>query len=433
MKTIVSLFKNRSFQKKLFFTLILLSVFELGSMITLPGINQKLIGSREISSFIQIINMIGAGSLDKFSLFALGVTPYITASIVIQLLSSDVIPYLSQLREQGIKGQAKLDRITRVFTMILAFVQAYGVCMMYGSVTSVSQGVVAQESMFTAPGISPILFVCFLMMAGTMISVWFGDLLTMYGLGNGVSMLICAGILMRLPNQLLSIFVSLTQGNQFHLFLLYMLSVLVLILFVVILQEAEIHIPIWDPSSRIQKINAKETNYLPLKVNTPGVMPIIFASSIMAVPIQLLQLFKQTEWLEKVSAFLSLQTWYSILIYAGLVLFFSFFYAKIQIDAEKVSENLTKRNCFIPGIQPGQETETYIGKTLNHIMVFGSIGLVMIAVIPYLLPMFTSLSSSTAIGGTSILIMVGVLMELQSQIKNLIQKDRYEPFRVKNS
>lgn len=432
MKNIKRFFKNKEFQKRLWFTIFLLIVYEFGSMITLPGVNRGILEMQTKSnSFIQLLNMVGGGSLDRMSLFALGVTPFITASIVVQLMASDVIPALTRMKDQGIKGQNKLDRITRILTIILAFIQGYGIVMLLtrGQPTY-ANGAISYISMLDNNSIWMVLRICLLMVAGSMIAIWFGDLLTMHGLGNGASMIICAGILMRMPNQMAEIYTTLTGGGHMKTFIGYLASVLILVVAIVVLQLSERHIPIWDPSSRISAVNDEGTNFLPLKVNTPGVMPIIFASSLMMVPLQILQMLKKEDWINMINNYLGLQTWYSVLIYAALVILFSFFYSKVQINPEKVAENLTKNGTFIPGYQPGKETETYINKTLNHIMVFGAIALTIVAVIPYLLPMFTKLTSSTAIGGTSILIIVGVLIELEVQVKGLLHKDRYEKFRV---
>lgn len=432
MKKVMRFIKNKEFQKRLWFTVFILVVYEFGSMISLPNVNREILQSMvESNSFVQLLNMVGGGSLDRMSLFALGVTPYITASIVVQLMASDVIPALTRMKDQGLKGQNKLDRVTRILTIILAFVQGYGIVLMLSSSTPVVEnGTVTLLSMLEDTSVLGTLYVCLLMVAGSMIAIWFGDLLTMHGLGNGASMIICAGILMRMPTQLASIYTTLVGNGDIATFIGYLVSILVLIIAIVVLQLSERHIPIWDPSSRISAVNDKESNYLPLKVNTPGVMPIIFASSLMMVPLQILQMLQKSDWYTEASKFLGLESWYSVAIYALLVVFFSFFYAKIQINPEKVAENLTKGGTFIPGYQPGKETEIYVSKTLNHIMVFGAIALMIVATIPYLLPMFTSLTSSTAIGGTSILIIVGVLIELRVQVRGLLHKDRYEQFRV---
>lgn len=432
MKKIKNIFFNKEFQQRLWFTVLLLVVYEFGSMITLPGIDSSILREQTgSSSFIQLLDMVGGGSLDRMSLFALGVSPYITASIVIQLMSSDVIPYLTRLRDQGAKGQMKMDRATRILTIALAFVQSCGIVLLLSQGTPAIQGnLLVMKGLLTDSTALGIAKLCLIMTAGSMIAIWFGDLLTLHGLGSGASMIICAGILMRMPAQIAGIYESLAGGGDLKWFLIYMASVLILVVMVVVLQLSERHIPMWDPSARIREVNGEKTNFLPLKVNTPGVMPIIFASSLMIVPMQLLQLTRNEGLVNRAGQFLGLQTWYSVLLYAVLVVLFSFFYARIQIDPQRVSESLLKQGCFIPGIQPGEETQTYISRSLNHIMVFGAVGLMVVAVIPYILPMFSPLTSASAIGGTSILIIIGVLMELNTQVKNLLHKDRYEKFRV---
>lgn len=387
-------------------------------MITLPGINTAIVEAQmQTSSFLQLASLVGGGSIDKMSLFALGVSPFITANIIIQMLSSDVVPYLSRLREQGIKGHNKMDRITRIATLFLAAFQGYGI------IVTLSKGGLP---VLTDTSLWGTLMIILLMVTGTMITLWFGDLLTIYGLGNGASMIIAAGILMKIPGQISQAY-TLLENQWFYW---YLAGIFLIVMAVVVLQKAELHIPIWDPSSRIKAINDKDTNFLPLKVNTAGVIPIIFASAFLTAPLQVLQIIGNEDLYDKLVPYFGLNSWMSIGIYAVLIILFSFFYAKIQVDPKKVSENLRKRNSFIPNIQPGEQTEKYISRTLSHIMVYGSLGLTVIAIIPYITSMLTSLPSGLALGGTGIIIVVGVLIEISTQIRGLNTKERYNVFRT---
>lgn len=409
-------------KKKILFTLFILILYEAGSMITLPGINTAIVEAQmQTSTFLQLANLVGGGSIDKMSLFALGVSPFITASIIVQMLSSDVIPYLSRLRDQGIKGHNKLDRITRIAALFVAAFQGYGVIM------TLSKGelpILADSSW------QSISFILLLMVTGTMITLWFGDLLTIYGLGNGASMIIAAGILMRIPGQISQAYSILTAKGDMTLFGLYMLFLVITIMAVVVLQKSELHIPIWDPSSRIKAVNDKDTNFLPLKINTPGVIPVIFASAFMTAPLQLTQIVNNTSLYDTLMPYLGLNSWVSIGIYALLIVLFSFFYAKIQVDPKKVAESLRKRNNFIPNIQPGDETEKYISKSLFHVMIYGAAGLTIIAIAPYILSLISELPAGIALGGTGLIIIVGVFLEIGVQMKGLNNKERYLKFRM---
>lgn len=422
---------NKEIRKRIAFTFFILLAYELGSKLTLPFINTQVLSQATSSnSLLTLISTVSGGSLDQMSLFALGVGPYITASIIIQLLSSDVIPYLTKLKDQGEKGRIKSDHITRIASLFCGGLQAFGIVYMLSvQKFSVSAG---SETLSIIDGDGlwiKIAFISFVMVAGSSIALWFGDLIEEYGIGNGVSLLIFAGIIRKFPQQISSTWegISDTYGSKAVTWMcLYIVLIMVLVLLVVILQHAEIRIPIFHPST-IQK---DKLNYMPIKVNTPGVMPVIFAASLMTVPLQIVYLFDNAALQKGVQKFLGLNTWYSVLIYAVLILLFSFFYTKIQIDPEKVSENLAKGKTVIPSVQPGRQTESFLNSTLNHIMVWGAFGLMIIALIPYVLPLCTdAVSSSTAIGGTGIIIVVGVLVECKIKVSGFIKENRYEKYR----
>lgn len=422
---------NKEIRKRFVFTFFILLAYELGSKLTLPFINTEVLSQATSSnSLLTLISTVSGGSLDQMSLFALGVGPYITASIIIQLLSSDVIPYLTKLKDQGEKGRIKSDHITRIASLFCGGLQAFGIVYML----SVQKFAVAtgSETLSIVDGGTQwfkIAFISFVMVVGSIIALWFGDLIEEYGIGNGVSLLIFAGIVRKIPQQFSNALegISNAYGSKAITWMcLYAALTMILVLLVVILQHAEIRIPIFHPSS-IQK---DKLNYMPIKVNTPGVMPVIFAASLMTVPLQIVYLFDNAGVQKVFQRFLGLGTWYSVLIYAVLILLFSFFYTKIQIDPEKVSENLAKGKTVIPSVQPGKQTELFINSTLNHIMVWGAFGLMIIAVIPYILPLCTeAVSSSTAIGGTGIIIVVGVLVECKIKVGGFIKESRYEKYR----
>ncbi len=416
---------NKDIRNRILFTLFAFLVYRLGSAITVPNVNTAdLIAGMSDNSLFAMLNLLGGGGLEQFSVFALGVTPYITASIIIQLLSMDVIPSLTELSKSGAVGRKKLDQYTRYLAVVFAFVQSisfiYGFSNQYP--TLIEGGLT----------ISKALYISTIFTAGSLFLVWIGDQISLKGIGNGISMVIMAGIVGRMPSQFSSAWESLvTNGadNGTYLFAAYIVIYLLIIIFVTLINTAERRIPIQYTSSSIALSKRSESNYLPLKVNSASVIPVIFASSLMMAPLQIANFFNQTDFLEKVQDWLGLSTWYSLCIYVALILFFTFFYTKMQIDPEKVAENLGKSGSYIPSIRPGKETKDYINRVLSRITVLGSVALAFIAVMPHAMPLiWTEMPSSMALGGTGLIIVVGVAIETVRQIQGLITQKSYKEY-----
>jgi preprotein translocase subunit SecY len=370
-----------------------------------------------------MMNLLGGGALQKLSVFAMGVTPYITASIIIQLLSMDVIPALTEMTKSGQTGRMKLEKITRDLGVVLSFVQAY----------SLVYGFDKQYAILESSKFSTYLYTATVLTAGTMFLLWIGDRISTKGIGNGVSIIIFAGIVANLPSEFSQVYSVLvggsTQGAVFSgilEFCLFILMYLVIIIFVVIMQLATRKIPIQYTSSSANR-GGNDITYLPFKINSASVIPVIFAQSIMVAPQIILSFVNQSAY-TKLSTFLSLQKPIGLTIYAVLTILFTFFYTDLQVDPDKIAENLGKSGAYIPGIRPGSETKQYIHKVLNRITVLGAAGLTIIAVIPYLLPMFTSLPSTVSVGGTGIIIVVGVAMETVAQLKGQLTQKQYHGF-----
>ncbi len=421
--TFASMFKNKEIRNKIFFTLAMLLIYRIGSAIPVPGVDAaKLSAQVSSNSILSMMNLLGGGAFEKMSVFALGVGPYITASIIIQLLSMDVIPYLTELSKSGETGRIKSDQITRYLGVVLAFVQSF----------SMVYGFDKQYAILESSNLSTYFYTATILTAGTMFLIWIGDRISSKGIGNGISIIIFAGIVSNIPAQFTQVFNILMSGNaqgaQFSgilEFALYCVLYLVIIVGVVIMQLAQRKIPIQYTSSSGAKAN--DITYLPFKINSASVIPVIFASSIITAP-QIVLSFVNASAYQSVSNFLSLQKPIGLTIYAVLTFLFTFFYTDLQVDPEKIAENLGKSGAYIPGIRPGSETRTYLKKVIHRITVLGAIALTIMAVLPYILPMVTSLPTSVSIGGTGIIIVVGVAMETMAQLKGQLTQKQYRGF-----
>lgn len=424
IQTFLSLFKNKEIRGKILFTLAMLFIYRLGSAIPVPGVDSEILAaSVSDNSIINMMNLLGGGTFERLSIFAMGVTPYITASIVIQLLSMDVIPYLTELAKSGQTGRLKLDKITRYLGVILSFVQAFTMVMGFDR----SYGVM------TNGGVAAYLYAATVLTAGTMFLLWIGDRISQFGIGNGISIIIFAGIVSNLPFNYAQVYnVLVDTANQTAMFngiiefVLYLIVNLVIIVLVVIMQLAVRKIPIQYTSSSLAK-GRNDITYLPLRINSASVIPVIFAQAIITAP-QIVLSFVNYEAYQSLSNFLSLQKPLGLLLYAILTILFTFFYTDLQVNPEKIAENLGKSGAYIPGVRPGNETKEYLKKVLNRITVLGACGLTIIAVIPYLLPMITNLPASTSVGGTGIIIVVGVAMETMTQLKGQLTQKQYHGF-----
>lgn len=426
ISSIKAIFQNKDIRNRILFTLFAFLVYRLGSAITVPDVDTSdLVAGLSDNSLFAMLNLLGGGGLEQFSIFALGVTPYITASIIIQMLSMDVIPPLSELAKSGAKGRKQLDKYTRYLTVIFGFVQSFS--LVYGFSTAYT-GLIEGGAT-----VSKILYIATIFTAGTMFLVWIGDQISTKGIGNGISMVIMAGIVGRLPQQFSSAWSSLigeeANGAGVGLFVGYIVVYLIIIVFVTLINTAERRIPIQYTSSSIALSKQSESNYLPLKLNSASVIPVIFASSLMMAPLQIASFFASSEVTSVMSNWLGLRTWYSLVIYVFLILFFTFFYTKMQVNPEKIAENLGKSGAYIPSVRPGKETETYINRVLSRLTTLGSIALALIAVLPHIMPLiWTDMSTSMALGGTGMIIVVGVAIETVRQVQGLITQKSYKNY-----
>lgn len=425
--SIKAIVTNKDIRKRILFTLFAFLVYRLGSAITVPDVNTAdLINGMQDNSLFAMLNLLGGGGLEQFSVFALGVTPYITASIILQLLSMDIVPSLTELSKSGAQGRKKIDQYTRYLAVVFAFVQSFS--LVYGFSKTYTTLIVAGVT------ISKVLYISTIFTAGSLFLVWIGDQISLKGIGNGISMVIMAGIVGRMPRQITSAWKTLmgsgsTVKNGTPLFVAYILVYLLIIIFVTLINTAERRIPIQYTSSSIELSKRSESNYLPLKVNSASVIPVIFASSLMMAPLQVATFLDKTEFVKATQKWLGLSTWYSLAIYVVLIIFFTFFYTKMQVDPEKLAENLGKSGAYIPSVRPGTETKNYVNHVLTRITVLGSLALAFISVIPHAMPLiWPELPSSMALGGTGMIIVVGVAIETVRQVQGLITQKSYKKY-----
>ena len=426
IKTFVNLFKQKDIRKKIFFTLAMLFVFRLGAGIPVPLVDTKaLLAGVADNSVLGIMNLLGGGALQRFSVFAMGVGPYITASIIIQLLAMDVVPSLTEMAKSGQQGKKQMDKITRYLAVFLAMFQAFTLTYAF----DVNYGLLQN------PTIANFAYVSVVLTAGTMFLLWIGDRISAFGIGNGISIIIFAGIVSRIPFDFSTMFKTMvdTSSNAALFsgvinFLIYTLMYIAIIVLVIFMQQAERKIPIQYTSSNLRK-GKNDVTYLPLKINSASVIPVIFASAVMTAPATAFSFFSQTQGLYQFfSDIFNFQKPLGLAIYAILILVFTFFYTNLQVDPEKIAENLGKQGTYIPGIRPGTETKQYLSKVLNRITVLGALFLVFIAVLPYLLPMVTDLPNTISVGGTGIIIVVGVALETMKDLEGQMTQKVYRGF-----
>lgn len=405
--------KNKDLQKRILFTFAALFIFKLGTAIVVPGINQASLGTKNLG-FLELMDVMGGGALSNFSIFALGVSPYITASIIIQLLQMDIVPYLSELSKQGGTGRAKLNQITRITGIVLAFIQGY----MF-SFTYLGGGSVMDYMQFAV-----------VLTAGTCFVLWLGDQITAKGIGNGISMIIMAGIISSMPNMFKTAFTGFisSSGNLagILMFVLYVIVYLAIIIGIIYEQTAERRIAVQYSTKTVSSAYGGNQNYIPFKLNSAGVVPVIFASALISIPGVIASFINNQSFTNFVSKWLTMTSPIGFVLYIMFIFAFSYFYTFMQIKPKEMAENLQKNGGYIPGIRPGEETVDYITKILKRLTVVGATGLVIIAALPIIFGMVTDLPSSVTIGGTGLLIVVGVALETYKQLESQLVSRTYK-------
>lgn len=404
---------NKDLKNRVLYTLGALFIFALGNAITVPGMS----AITENLGFLELLNAMSGGGLKQFSIFALGVMPYITASILLQVLQMDLmgITYFQELKEMGEEGRRKINQINRYLGIGFALIEGYIYSIMFMGKTATPLEYVEISLILTA---------------GTAFLLYLGDQITNKGLGNGISLIIMAGIVNTMPRMMIEAFNALAiNGSNTFLgilsFVIFILLYIGIIVGVIYVQEAERRIPI-QYSNRSAGAYQANTSFLPLRINSAGVMPVIFASAVLAIPTTLTYIIKNESFKLFVDKYLSTQTPIGFVVYILLIVAFTYGYTYLAaVNPEDISKNLNKQNGYIPGIRPGTETTKYISKVLSRITFMGAIFIAVIAAIPIIFSWISDMPSIVTLGGTSILIVVGVLLETYKQLESSVASRAY--------
>ncbi len=416
--------KSSDLRKRIIFTLLMLAVYRMGVQVPTPGINGEALAAffaKNAGTLFGMFNMFSGGALENFSIFALGIMPYISASIIIQLLTV-VIPQLETLKKEGASGQRKITQYTRYGTVGLSIIQ--GTFIATGLQSMVGPG---GEPIVLNSGTPFILMTMLTLTAGTSFIMWLGEQMTERGIGNGISLIIFAGIVARGPAALVNSF-QLIKAGEITLFFVpliiaFMVGVVAIIVF---FETAQRRIPIQYAKRVVgRKVYGGQSSHLPLKINISGVIPPIFASSIMMFPATIGG-FVQVEWVQKASAAMAPGTFYYYILYIAMIVFFCFFYTAVTFKPDDVAENLKKNGGFVPGIRPGRKTADFIDKVLTRLTVVGAIYLSAVCVLPTIL--ISKFNLPFYFGGTALLIIVGVAIDTVSQVQSQMVMTNYEGF-----
>lgn len=415
LAALANIFRITELRQKVIFTLAMFIVFRAGTHIPVPGVNASVIEQLFRSgNLFGLLDMFSGGALSKFSIFAMSITPYINASIILQLLKV-VVPTLEQWSKEGEEGYKKTTKLTRMLTVALAFIQACG--MAYGLRMAINN-----------PGIGSILLIALTLTAGTVFLMWIGEQMTARGVGNGISLIIFAGIVSRLPDGLRIIFQYLQAGTVNILnVILFAAIALAMIVFVIMISQGIRKIPVQYAKRVVgSKAYGGHTSYIPLKVNTAGVIPIIFASSVLMFPVTIAQ-FVDVPWVKTLGKWFEWGSPVQTTLYVLMILFFTYFYTAVSFNIGDLSDNIKKNGGFIPGLRPGKPTTDYLDRVMSRITLAGAIFLSLIALMPHAIGWMTRIEG-IYFGGTALLIVVGVALDTMKQIESLVLMRHYHGF-----
>lgn len=427
-----NIFNIPELRKRILFTLTLLFIVRVGAHIPTPGIDTEALGAA-IQNFqntlFGLYDMFAGGAFQKATLFALGIMPYISASIIIQLMSV-VVPYFQRLQKEGEEGRRKITQLTRYGTVFISTLQAYGVAIYLESMTATIAG--GSIPVVPSPGLSFRFIVLVTLVTGTVFMMWLGEQITERGIGNGISLIIMIGIVSRLPNVIISE-ISLIQGDvRGPLTEVILLGLMFIIVgFVVLLTQGTRKIPVQYAKRVVgRKVYGGQSTHIPMKVNSAGVMPIIFAQSIMFIPSTVATFFQESDFMQGIIRVFSFTHWFYWLFFGMLIIFFTYFYTAIAFNPVEVADNMKKHGGFIPGVRPGKKTSEFIDNILTRVTLPGSIFLAFVAVFPYILMNIMDVRYDLAsfFGGTSLLIIVGVALDTLQQVESHLLMRHYDGF-----
>ena len=423
LSSIIDAFKVPELRKKILFTLAILALYRFGAYVPVPGIpfHEFATAFQDTGVAMTMLDLFTGGALSNFSVFSLGIMPYITASIIMQLMQG-VIPAVGRWAREGDTGRRKITQVTRYLTLGLGLINAVGYLLLF---KSPAYGV--QFSTEVPEALTNIIIV-FTLVAGTAFIMWMGELITQRGIGNGMSLIIFVSIVSRVPSAIFSS-ATLTSdlGTGIALTIVILAVVLVCIPLIIFVERAQRRIPV-NYAKRVQgrKMMSGQSTYIPLKVNAAGVIPIIFASCIIYFPAQLAAIFN-VDWLTTFANWCS-TGWLNWLLTVALIVFFAYFYTSMVFNPEETADNIRKQGGFIPGVRPGTATVQYIKNVINRVTLPGGIFIALIAVVPTIIFYFTNNQLIQAFGGTSILIMIGVALDTMSKVESQLKMYNYEGF-----
>ena len=427
IKLLKAAFKDKNIRSRIYFTIFILFIFRIGTHITVPGVNASRLNAISDMPFLNMLDLVSGSAMQRFSIFSMGVSPYITASIIVQLMQMDIVPKFVEWSKQGEVGRRKLNQATRYITIVLGFLQSV--------MLTAGFQVWTQYGFVTNAGPTTYIIIGLVLTTGTMFVTWLGELITEKGIGNGVSMIIFAGIISRLPVEIKQLiedyFINIDKADIWKsviFMVVVLLAIIAIVIFVTYFQQAERKIPI-QYTKRVA--GAPTSSYLPLKVNAAGVIPVIFASSLLSTPNAILQAFGSHQsdgWYQVVETLFSYNTVPGAILYTVLIVGFTFFYAFVQVNPEKMAENLQKQGSYMPSVRPGKATEDYVSKLLMRLSTVGALFLGFVALVPIVAQMVWNLPQSIGLGGTSLLIVISVALETAKQLEGLLLKRNYVGF-----
>ena len=415
LSSLVNILKITELRQKVLFTLAMFMVFRLGTHIPVPGVNAEVIEQLFNSgSLFGMLDLFAGGALSKFSIFAMSITPYINASIIMQLLTV-VVPTFESWSKEGEEGRKKISKITRYGTVILGFVQATG--MAYGLKDAIIN-----------PSIGSILLIALTLTAGTTFLMWLGEQITEKGIGNGISLIIFAGIVSSLPKGIGVIYKYLQAGTiSYFNVALFLIIAIAMIVLVIAIQQGQRRIPVQYAKRVVgRKMYGGHSTHIPLKVNQAGVIPIIFASSVLMFPVTIAQ-FINSPWVKTLAGYFAWGTPLQTVLYALMIVFFTYFYTAVTLNISDMAENLKKYGGFIPGLRPGKPTADYLDRVMTRITLAGAVFLAFIAILPNFVAAITHIEG-VYFGGTALLIIVGVALDTMKQIEAMVLMRHYQGF-----
>ncbi|AIF42068.1 preprotein translocase subunit SecY [Virgibacillus sp. SK37] len=426
-RTISNFMRVGDIRRKIIFTLLMLVVFRLGTFIPVPYTDKQAIDFMNSQNVFGFLNTFGGGALQNFSIFAMGIMPYITASIIMQLLQMDVVPKFAEWKKQGDMGRKKLAQVTRYGTIVLAFIQA--------TAMSIGFNAMAGGMLISDPNVLKFLVIALTLTSGTAFLMWLGEQITANGVGNGISIIIFAGIVAAVPNGVKQLYSQYFINPGDDLFInivivaLIALVVIAVTVGVIFIQQALRKIPIQYAKKLVNRSPVGgHSTHLPLKVNAAGVIPVIFAIAFMVAPSTVANFFEGNQVASVIQTVFDYTHPIGMVIYVALIIAFTYFYTFVQVNPEQMAENLQKQGGYIPGIRPGKNTETYLTRVMYRLTFVGSIFLAAVSVLPIVLGGLANLPTAVQIGGTSLLIVVGVALQTMKQLESQLVKRHYKGF-----